>query len=85
MTAMIIINSTCIIILLSLQSYYTVSLRIINDYISFLLLRLVGVFRMVLQRLIQEGHLEVVESLVDMNNTVLKVKKQHILCLILCQ
>ncbi|XP_048582007.1 otoferlin isoform X3 [Nematostella vectensis] len=34
--------------------------------------RLVGVFRMVLQRLIQEGHLEVEESLVDMNNTVLK-------------
>lgn len=28
---------------------------------------------MVLQRLIQEGHLEVEESLVDMNNTVLKV------------
>ena len=29
---------------------------------------------MVLQKLIQEGHLEVTESLVDMNNTVLKVR-----------
>lgn len=35
--------------------------------------RLVGVFRMVLQKLIQDGHLEVMESLIDMNNTVLKV------------
>ncbi|XP_068750249.1 otoferlin-like isoform X7 [Montipora capricornis] len=34
--------------------------------------RLVGVFRMVLQKLIQDGHLEVMESLIDMNNTVLK-------------
>ncbi|XP_020629755.1 otoferlin-like isoform X2 [Orbicella faveolata] len=34
--------------------------------------RLVGVFRMVLQKLIQDGHLEVRESLIDMNNTVLK-------------
>ncbi|KAJ7387026.1 plasma membrane repair [Desmophyllum pertusum] len=34
--------------------------------------RLVGVFRMVLQKLIQDGHLEVAESLIDMNNTVLK-------------
>ena len=28
---------------------------------------------MVLQKLIQDGHLEVMESLIDMNNTVLKV------------
>ncbi|XP_067033730.1 otoferlin-like isoform X2 [Acropora muricata] len=34
--------------------------------------RLVGVFRMVLQKLIQDGQLEVMESLIDMNNTVLK-------------
>jgi len=38
------------------------------------LFRLVGVFRMVLQKLIQDGHLEVMESLIDMNNTVLKVR-----------
>ena len=38
------------------------------------LFRLVGVFRMVLQKLIQDGHLEVRESLIDMNNTVLKVR-----------
>ena len=30
---------------------------------------------MVLQKLIQDGHLEVMESLIDMNNTVLKVGK----------
>lgn len=29
---------------------------------------------MVLQKLIQDGHLEVRESLIDMNNTVLKVR-----------
>jgi len=29
---------------------------------------------MVLQKLIQDGHLEVMESLIDMNNTVLKVR-----------
>ena len=29
---------------------------------------------MVLQKLIQDGHLEVNESLIDMNNTVLKVR-----------
>ena len=40
----------------------------------FLIFRLVGVFRMVLQKLIQDGHLEVRESLIDMNNTVLKVR-----------
>ncbi|CAB4027271.1 otoferlin-like, partial [Paramuricea clavata] len=34
--------------------------------------RLVGVFRMVLQKLIQDGSLEIQESLVDSNNTVLK-------------
>ena len=38
-----------------------------------LVLRLVGVFRMVLQKLIQDGSVEVKESLVDSNNTVLKV------------
>lgn len=31
---------------------------------------------MVLQKLIQDGHLEVRESLIDMNNTVLKVTKK---------
>lgn len=45
----------------------------LNESLSYTPDRLVGVFRMVLQRLIQEGHLEVEESLVDMNNTVLKV------------
>ena len=40
----------------------------------FFIFRLVGVFRMVLQKLIQDGHLEVRESLIDMNNTVLKVR-----------
>ena len=29
---------------------------------------------MVLQKLIQDGHLDVRESLIDMNNTVLKVR-----------
>ena len=42
--------------------------------LMFLIFRLVGVFRMVLQKLIQDGHLEVRESLIDMNNTVLKVR-----------
>ena len=41
-----------------------------------LFLRLVGVFRMVLQKLIQDGSVEVKESLVDSNNTVLKVIKR---------
>lgn len=41
------------------------------------LFRLVGVFRMVLQKLIQDGHLEVMESLIDMNNTVLKVRVSY--------
>ena len=43
-------------------------------FIIFFIFRLVGVFRMVLQKLIQDGHLEVRESLIDMNNTVLKVR-----------
>lgn len=48
----------------------------VESYISlfFFMFRLVGVFRMVLQKLIQDGHLEVRESLIDMNNTVLKVR-----------
>lgn len=40
--------------------------------------RLVGVFRMVLQKLIQDGTLEIQESLVDSNNTVLKVHSRCI-------
>ena len=34
---------------------------------------MVGVFRMVLQRLINELHLDITDSLLDGNNTVLKV------------
>ncbi|XP_066930260.1 otoferlin-like isoform X4 [Clytia hemisphaerica] len=36
--------------------------------------RVVGIFRMVLQRLINEHHLEITDSLVDNNNTVLKAQ-----------
>ena len=46
-------------------------------------IRLVGVFRMVLQKLIQDGSLEIQESLVDSNNTVLKVAtmtKDRVVC-----
>lgn len=46
----------------------------IESYYVMIIFRLVGVFRMVLQKLIQDGHLEVRESLIDMNNTVLKVR-----------
>ena len=35
--------------------------------------RVVGLYRMVLQRLIQEQHLAITDSLLDNNNTVLKV------------
>ena len=36
---------------------------------------------MVLQKLIQDGQLEVMESLIDMNNTVLKVSVMSLLSL----
>lgn len=39
---------------------------------------------MVLQKLIQDGHLEVMESLIDMNNTVLKVGKFAKTTFLLC-
>ena len=45
-----------------------------NSLFSYFFSRLVGVFRMVLQKLIQDGSLEIQESLVDSNNTVLKVE-----------
>ena len=37
---------------------------------------------MVLQKLIQDGQLEVMESLIDMNNTVLKVSVMSLLSLV---
>ena len=52
-----------------------ISCRILIFSYSFLFIsvRVVGVFRMVLQKLINENNLDITDSLLDGNNTVLKV------------
>lgn len=52
---------------------YNKSLYVYNLFVFFFSFRVVGIFRMVLQRLINEHHLDITDSLVDNNNTVLKV------------
>lgn len=45
--------------------------------------RLIGTFQMVLQKVVEEGHLEVSDTLIDDNNTAIQVRgriKSHSVC-----
>lgn len=57
----------CLYVVFYLSRYNVFSLLIC-------IFRVVGVFRMVLQKLINENHLDITDSLLDNNNTVLKVR-----------
>lgn len=47
--------------------------------------RLIGTFRMVLQKVVEEGHLEVSDTLIDDNNTVIRVRcEDHRQCVCVC-
>ncbi len=59
-----------------MQSHVLISLTsLLTEWLCFVIsCRLVGTFCMVLQKVAEEGHLELTDTLIDDNNTSIKVK-----------